>query len=301
MSELHSYPKVYAVGHRAISELFLDEVLVEEKVDGSQFSFCKTVDGVMLRSRGAVVYLENAGMFALAVKAVEGVKDLLHEGWTYRAEFLMKPKHNVLCYGRVPRSNLILFDINTAEETYLSRAEKEAEAERIGLEIVPLMYCGRVTKPEEVYAFLERESVLGGKLEGVVIKNYSRFGVDKKVLMGKFVTEEFKETHAKEWKADNPNVGDVIDRIVATLRSEVRWGKSVQRLRDAGKLEHSPKDIGLLIRETQADVKAEEMDFIQQKLVEFALPRILRASTGGLPEWYKKQLLESAFEKEQNA
>lgn len=299
MSDLHSYPKVYAVGHRAVAELFQDDVLVEEKVDGSQFTFSRQGDDVFLRSRGATVFPETAGMFAAAVTAVNELKDCLHEGWVYRAEYLMKPKHNVLCYGRVPKFNLILFDINTGEEVYLSREEKEAEAERIGMEIVPLMYQGPVTKPEEVYDFLKRESILGGKIEGVVIKNYARFGIDKKVLMGKFVSEDFKETHSKEWKASNPTISDVIDRIVSTLRSEVRWAKSVQRLRDVGRLEHSPRDIGPLLKEIQADVKAEEMDFIQEKLIEFALPRVLRACTGGFPEWYKRQLLESAFAKEE--
>ena len=92
---MHSFPKVYAVGHRAIAELFLGDVLVEEKVDGSQFSFCLSDSGLEFRSRGAVVYAENAGMFSLAVEAVKSIADLLHPGWTYRAEYLMKPKHNV--------------------------------------------------------------------------------------------------------------------------------------------------------------------------------------------------------------
>lgn len=292
---LHSYPKIYAIGHSAVAELFDGDVLVEEKVDGSQFSFSKTADGLIFRSRGAVVYPESAGMFASGVNAIQGIADRLHEGWVYRGEYLSKPKHNTLCYGRIPRHYTILFDINTGDEVYLSRADKEAEAERIGMEIVPVMYQGRVTSPEEIYDFLKRESVLGGKVEGVVAKNYARFGMDKKVLMGKYVSEEFKETHGKEWKASNPTMTDVIDRIVATLRHETRWQKSVYRLRDEGKLEGSPRDIGLLIKEIQQDVKAEEKDFIVSKLVEFAMPRIMRASTAGMPEWYKKQLLESAF------
>lgn len=295
MEHLHSYPKVYAVGHRAVAELFIGDVLVEEKVDGSQFSFSLTPEGISLRSRGAVVYPEHAGMFALAAKAVDELRDKLTPGWVYRGEYLMKPKHNVLAYERVPKSNVILFDINTGDECYLTRAEKELEAARLGLEIVPVMYCGPVTKSEDVYAFLQRDSILGGHVEGVVIKNYARFGEDKKVLMGKFVREDFKETHSKEWKASNPTIADVVERIIATLRSEVRWGKSVQRLRDAGKLEHSPRDIGMLLKEVQSDIRAEELDFISAKLVEYALPRVLRASTAGLPEWYKRVLLESAF------
>ncbi len=293
---MHSYPKIYAVGHRYISDLFLDDVLVEEKIDGSQFSFSKTGDTVEMRSRGAQVHAETPGMFSHAAVTVAALKDKLQDGWVYRGEYLQKPRHNVMAYSRVPNGNIILFDINTGEECYLTREQKEAEATRLGLEIVPVMFNGKVTSPEDIYAFLKNESVLGGKVEGVVIKNYSRFGLDKKVLMGKYVCEEFKETASKVWKADNPNLGDVVDRIIATVRSPVRWAKAVQRLRDDGKLDHSPKDIGILIKEIQADVKAEEADFISQKLMEYALPRVIRASTGGFPEWYKQQLLESAFE-----
>jgi hypothetical protein len=39
MTSWHSYPKLYAMGHRAIADLLLDDVIVQEKVDGSQFSF----------------------------------------------------------------------------------------------------------------------------------------------------------------------------------------------------------------------------------------------------------------------
>jgi ATP-dependent RNA circularization protein (DNA/RNA ligase family) len=293
---LHSYPKVYAIGHSAVSELFHGEVLVEEKIDGSQFSFSRTGDSILMRSRGAVVYPETAGMFSAAVQSVKEMAPTLNDGWVYRCEYLYKPKHNVLAYSRIPHRCLILFDINTGEEVYLDRYAKEQEAERIGLEIVPLLHRGPVAAPDKLYALLERESVLGGKkVEGIVVKNYARFGVDKKVLMGKYVSEDFKETHSKEWKAANPTVSDVVERLIATLRSERRWEKAAERLRDAGTLENSPRDIGMLLKEVQSDIRAEELPFIQSKLLEWALPRILRASGHGLPEWYKKRLLESAF------
>jgi RNA ligase-like protein len=295
---LSSFPKVFAIGHKAVADLFKGPVLVEEKVDGSQFSFGVINGQLFMRSKGAEILPEAPEkMFSLAVSTVSGLKPFLRDGWTYRAEFLQKPKHNVMKYDRVPNQNIILFDVNTGDEVYLTREDKEEEAARIGLEIVPVLYQGLVDSPETLYQLIARDSVLGGgKIEGIVVKNYNQFGMDKKVLMGKFVTEEFKETHSKEWKADNPTLGDVVERIIATLRSEVRWDKSIARLKESGKLEGSPRDIGILIREIQDDIKAEELDFISQKLTEFALPRIVRASTAGFPEYYKKTLLESAFE-----
>ena len=295
---LHSYPKVYAIGHAAVAELFMEPVLVEEKVDGSQFSFGRVGEDLALRSRGADITIgsNDSGMFKQGIATAQELMPILHDGWVYRCEYLQKPKHNVLAYGRVPNRNVILFDINTGDEVYLSREEKVAEAERLGLEFVPLMFQGMVSSPEQIYGFLENESVLGGnKVEGIVAKNYQRFGRDKKVLMGKFVREDFKEAHGKEWKATNPTMSDVVERIIATVKHERRWEKAMFHLRDAGKLENSPRDIPALIQAAQQDVRDEELDFIQKKLLEWALPRIIRASTGGLPEWYKKRLLESAF------
>src|SRR5438445_2697648 len=117
MSEIHSYPKVWALGHGACQGILDDPVRVQEKIDGSQFSFMKEGAGVVhYRSKSAVVRPEDPGMFAKAVVAVREVEHLLVPLWTYRGEFLMKPKHNVLAYERTPRGNVILFDINMDQE-----------------------------------------------------------------------------------------------------------------------------------------------------------------------------------------
>lgn len=105
---------------------------------------------------------------------------------------------------------------------------------------------------------LDHTSFLGGaKMEGVVIKNYLRFGKDGKALMGKFVSEEFKEVHRGTWKTKNPTQSDIITNIVSQFSGSARWIKTVHRLRDTGRLENTPKDIGLLIKDVQADLKEE--------------------------------------------
>lgn len=299
-----SYPKVYAIGHPGVLELFDGPVLIEEKVDGSQISFCRVGQDIFVRSRGADIYVDAPDkMFSAGVAAIKSLTDRLHEGWVYRGEYLQKPKHNTLVYDRIPRHNIILFDINTGEEAYLDRADKEAEAERIGMEIVPLIHDRVYVKTAaDLLACLDRESVLGGqKIEGIVVKNYAQFGKDKKVLMGKYVREDFKERNSKEWRASNPSRGDVIDALCVEMRNERRWEKAVFHLRDRGDLENSPRDIGKLIAETKADIGQEERDYIAKRLLDYALPRILRASTAGLPEWYKQRLVDLAFGGEHDA
>ncbi len=39
MENINSYPSVYQLGHKAIQNIFDGKVVIEEKIDGSQFSF----------------------------------------------------------------------------------------------------------------------------------------------------------------------------------------------------------------------------------------------------------------------
>lgn len=303
MNSFNAYPSIFAFGHRAIQQLLDVPVNVEEKVDGSQFSFGIDSDGQdHIRSKG-VVMVPGAPekMFSKAWETVVQLRSSLHPDWTYRAEYLRTPKHNVLAYNRVPKGHLIIFDIATDHETYLDYEAKLVECERIGLECVPLLYSGMVENVAQFRTFLERESVLGGqKIEGVVVKpiGYNLFGTDKKPLLGKFVSEAYKEIHSAEWKSANPSSGDIIAELVSSLRTPARWNKAVQHLQESGRLERSPRDIGNLIREVQLDTKKEAEDFVKDRLFKFAWKHIERQITHGLPEWYKDELLKMQFEKE---
>ena len=297
MTSWHSYPSIFALGHRYLKHLFDDPVLVEEKIDGSQFSFGRFNGELRIKSKGKEMLVDAPEkMFQ---KAVDTVKELnLHDGWTYRGEYLSKPKHNALAYDRVPKGNVIIFDINNAEESYLSYEDKQAESNRIGLETVPIIYQGNEVTQELIKTWLETTSILGGqKIEGVVIKNYKQFGKDKKVLMGKFVSEAFKEVHKSEWKEANPGQGDIIQRIIYMLKTPARWNKAVQHLQESGQLENSPKDIGKLINEIKTDIIKECEGEISETLYHWAIGNILRGVVSGAPEWYKEKLMEEQFNK----
>ena len=300
MSRLHSYPSVYAIGHRSIEGIFNDEVVVEEKVDGSQFSF-GVVDGeLMCRSKGADLYLDAPEkMFAKAIIAIREIAPLLRPDCVYRAEYLAKPKHNTLAYDRVPEKNLIIFDICPGLEVYLAPLEKSQEAQRIGLECVPLLFVGKVDNIQQFRAFLDYTSVLGGsKIEGVVVKNYTLMTAEKKVAIGKFVSEQFKEIHGGEWRKNNPTRADIIDELIVRYRTPARWQKAVNHLREAGQLEGSPRDIAGLIKEIPNDVLKECEDEIKQALFTHFWQHIRRGITAGMPEWYKEELAKSVFEEE---
>jgi hypothetical protein len=264
----------------------------------SQFSFGIFNGEIKCRSRGKELILDAPEK--MFIKAIETVKELapkLKDGWTYRGEYLQKAKHNVLAYDRAPDKFIILFDINTGQENYISYEEKKKEAERLGLEIVPKLYEGKLDSPEKIMQLMETVSILGGqKIEGMVFKNYNQFGRDKKVLMAKHVSEAFKEVHRKEWKVSNPGKKDIIDQLVESYKTEARWNKAIQHLAEAGVLTNTPKDIRALLKEVGQDTKKECEEEIKEKLFKWAWPQIQRRISGGLPEWYKNKLMKSQFE-----
>ena len=311
-SSWHSYPSVFNLGHRAVKTLCDYPHVCEEKIDGSQFSFgvfdlCDEENSTELRvrSKGAVMLASAPEkMFTKAVESVKARQHLLHVGWTYRAEYLRKPAHNVLAYDRVPDGHLVIFDVSTDDQGWLDPDEKREEAQRIGLECVPVL--NRYTDGDYETMTLERlrmmldttGSMLGGQLiEGVVIKPLvPLFGVDKKTLMGKFVSERFKESHAHSWREGNPTSGGIIDRLAKQYTAEGRWLKAVQHLREVGLLTDSPADIGKLIPEVRKDVGQECKNEIMRVLWKWAWPHLERRLTAGLPEWYKELLLKRQFE-----
>jgi hypothetical protein len=288
------------VGQDYIADLFKEDVEVTEKVDGSQFVFGRVDGEVQCRSKGQMLY-EGAvqKMFVDAFDYAHSV-DLPNETIFY-GEYLQKPKHNTLKYERIPLNHIAIFGASTPGGTFISCYEELAEmAGSIGLEAVPLIYSGRIKSAADLQGLLETNSYLGGvKVEGVVVKNYSRpfllGGQPIPVMCGKFVSEAFKEKHVKDWGKENTARGKW-DVFKEGFRTDARWEKAVQHLRDDGALEGSPRDIGALITEVKRDIAEEERDAILKFLWSEFVPDLLRKSTAGLPEWYKTKLAEQAFE-----
>lgn len=293
---INSYPSVFAIGHKMIADLFKGSVVVEEKIDGSQFSMGIIDRELMCRSKGKHLILDAPEkMFMKAVETAQGLD--LQPYYIYRCEYLQKPKHNTLAYDRVPKNNLIVYDIQIGLGDYLSPADKAEEADRLGLECVPLLFEGKMEHMEMFNSLLETMSILGGsQVEGVVVKNYNLFTQEKKIAIGKYVSEKFKEIHGADWKKRNPGKMEFIQLLIDKYRSVARWEKAIQHKRDEGLLEHSPRDIGMLIKEVPEDVLKECEDEIKEKLFKHFWPIIRRGITRGLPEWYKQLLAKSAFE-----
>lgn len=294
MDSVSSYPSIFALGHRALGEGFLDrDLIVQEKYDGSQFSAAWTGERWIYRSKGGP---GSQGRRARSLSAY--YRPLRASGWNLgpwiriQGRAFKKAQHNTLRYGRIPEGHLVLFDVEAPGQHFAFPEQVAQYASIFGLEPARTLHVGKVTV-EQIQEWLKEESSLGGtRIEGVVLKpaNYDLFGEDKKLLIAKVVREEFKELNGAAWKISNPSRADVVQALIARYRAEPRWRKAVQHLRDAGKLDGSPKDIGPLMAEVKRDIEKEEKESIAEALVARFMPDIVRGATGGLPDWYKAEL-----------
>lgn len=291
---LSSYPKIYHLGHPQIRDLFNGPVVVQEKVDGSQFSFGVLNGKLHCRSKGVDLNLEEPEkMFSKAVEYVESIQHKLVPGYTYCCEYLNRPQHNTLSYDRAPLNNLALYDVMRGPEDYCETPEVRAAARDLEVDLVPVYYEGDLADGfnEFINLWMNQTSFLGGaKVEGVVIKNHRQFAKDGKPMMAKVVSEEFKELHQGEWKKNNPAPADVRAALALKFCTPARWQKAVQHLAERGELQNDPKDIGPLMREVHLDIDAECQEEIAQALLKWAMPEIKRQAARGLPEWYKEKL-----------
>src|SRR3990172_1111217 len=283
MSLISDYGKIPHVGHRDLRQLFDGEVVVQEKIDGSQFSAYLDERGELhVRSKGAPLDLEKdgaKGLFSASIQHLLRVKENMLQGMVFRFEALSRPKHNVLAYERVPAGNLVLYDVYQDGEP----VDIGYVAEQLEVEPVQTVYVGPCSEAD-LSGFLAAKPQLGGAMiEGVVIKNYA-FG-----LKGKFVAPRFQEImHNRPPRA--PRESPVVD-LGRKYCSEARWEKAIAHLRDAGKIgpEAANSDIGLIIREVQRDVIEECGDEIRQELFTAYAKELRGAWISGLPEWYVRR------------
>jgi hypothetical protein len=320
--KIPSYTKIITLGSSQTENALVGEVIVQEKVDGSQFKFGRDEDGQLLfASKGCKLIpiqddkelINIQKMFRPAVKYLLSIEDILQKviiSDTYcYAETLETPKHNVLKYDKVPTNHIVLFDI-MCQGGWLSREIMLSIALYLNIDFVPELYKGEIERKRidtgaggyksSATDFLKRiiettPSYLGGTLiEGVVIKNYTQnimLGGQVFPLFTKYVREAFKEKHDAEWKIKRPK--DSLEEYIKGFQSEARWQKAIIHLKEQGLLENQPKDIGILIKTVQKDILEEEKEDIMKFLYNKFKEDILRNAVRGLPEYYKQKLLDN--------
>lgn len=301
-----AFPKIFSIGIEYIRNIFSDDVEITEKIDGSQFVFGKLNGELFIRSKGKEMVLDAPEkMFDLAVDFIKRYSNRIPDNYIFYCEYMRTPHHNILSYTRIPKNNLILFGVSTLSMKFENEYWKlENYADNLGIDVVPCIFKGRVESADFLLTLLEKESILGGtKIEGVVVKNYNRQlwlgDIVIPIMCGKFVSENFKEVHKRDWGKEHSPKGTWLTYI-EEFRTEPRWLKAIQHLKEKGELELSPRDIGKLIKEIQRDIQEEEKENIKEFLWKNFGDNVLRKSISGFPEWYKEYIMKKSFEKLEN-
>lgn len=298
LTQAKSFPKIFHLGAPEIHSIFTGPVEITEKVDGSQIGFGKLADGnLIIRSKGREMYnqsiYQEQKLFKSSVNQILSVAELIQPGYFFYGEAVTSPKHNTLNYARTPKGFIALYGVLTPTGWVKDHKELSHYAEGLGIDVVPLIYSGEISNKDELNALLDRDSFLGNeKIEGFVVKNYgqsSTFQLSTECY-GKFVREGFKERNGAKQVNHKDNILD----LTTSFATEARWLKSVQHLRDDGKITNSPKDIGEIIQDVIKDLELEEKEHIKEQLYRFFIKQIKGGSVKGLPEWYKARLLEAS-------
>lgn len=215
---------------------------LQEKVDGSQYTFGLWDGELVLLCQGKDKSKES--MFASANDAISLIKDNLNPDYTYHGEYLSKPGHNVITYERRPKMYVILYDIK-GPEGWLHPCDVVKEAERIGLESVPLLYVHQEWQDQcdpraiaEMFFDDKYPSCLGGnQMEGMVIKIIHKPGVCNPARVHKICTEIFKEKHkigVPDKERILPSVEKIIEDIGLQWNVRGRFRKALIHLKENG-------------------------------------------------------------------
>jgi len=301
---IRAFPKVFAIHKDYVKGVLDGPVEITEKVDGSMFAFALLDNILYTRSKGQMIYPETCPkIFRGAVDHVLSIRDKIPPDIIFYCETLQGERQATITYGRAPKNHLILFAACSAGYTFESNYGNLVNyALTLDIEVVPLLYKGTVVGPETdrryyddfVEELLGKESILGGtRVEGIVIKNYAKEfllgGQEIPLMCAKVVSEEFKEQHRGTWKSRNTGKGKW-ETYKESFRTEARWMKAIQHLREGDALTCTPRDIGFLIHRVRDDITAEEKEAVKEFLWGVYGEELLRKSTAGLPEWYKERL-----------
>lgn len=255
-----------------------------EKIDGSQISWHKTDNQLYIHGKNTQIYPSEQPIqktYKGAVEHLLSVQASIIDNTYYYGEALQIPRHNAIKYDRIPKGHIVLWAVKNLDGLWQNLSNLEAHANTIGIE------CSSVPKQENGQTI----SQLGGIAEGVV---YSCISEDKKTITKyKDVAESFLEVKKdlKERKKAMRGVkNDAWAEFKDRFRTQARWDKSIQHLRDAGVLTNTEGDIGLLFKEVMQDILLEETKTIEEFFNKTFRKELLKHATTGLADYYKEFL-----------
>jgi ATP-dependent RNA circularization protein (DNA/RNA ligase family) len=241
MSQFKKYPKIYRLGSEEVTE-FLDfnedTVVVEEKVDGGNFSTWLDEDGslhVGSRNRDLTEEQDEKTFAKQRAYLTEKLKDKkLNPDYIYYLECMAT---HTIKYSTAP--DMIGIDIRLKRSMvegeyglFLARDLRCQLFDELGIENVPLVWRGTIgeLKKQKIEYLIPKSKYYDGKAEGICLKNYcrkSRQGNHQ--LYAKVVADEFKENNKAVFGGVRKKDTDT-EKIVEQYCTQARVYKQINRL-----------------------------------------------------------------------
>lgn len=232
------YIKIRALGTDETEGIFEGTCVVQEKVDGANFSFYVENNKLLVASRNMVmVDKKNSGNWKAILPVTEAYnqhKDKFNPNYLYVGE---STQRHTISYTDIP--NFIGYDIwNDETESFLDWKEAKIEFESIGLSFIHVHFEreGSEITIEELEECIKHSLYKEGDAEGIVIKNYSKLNKYDNPLFAKIVTDSFKEQNRAVFKGTNQPTkeGNSTIIIASTYSTEARIEKIIHKLVDEG-------------------------------------------------------------------
>ena len=253
-----------------------DHIVVQEKIDGSNFSICYDREQDRIRAFGRKSELDEKnhlrGAWSWTQKQdKEKIKAVLGDRYILFAEWLV---HHAVPYPEERYEKVYCFDVMEKETgKYLPQDQVKEMVTELGLTYVPVFYDGPFVSWEAIEAMVGRTELGGAYGEGVVVKNMTRLNDpnEKLPFYTKIVGADFAEkksisrTHMEQMSADAKRQA-LADSVV----TEARVRKMILKLVDENLLsenwrEEKQETISRqLTRQISYDCVKEEPETVEQ-------------------------------------
>ena len=289
--EFHKYHKIRQLGHDENKDIFLDgedEITIQEKIDGGNFRFYITKEGLIIFGSRTQQLTSNEGEDDNVSKnfkrCLEFIRDTIkgkdltpYSSLIFYGECCVK---HTLSYDWEKIPPFLGFDILTGNG-FMHYANVEKVFEELGLPLVPLInrvYAKEIKTvtdafvPVSAYAPRADPTQLA---EGVVFKNYN------KQLFAKYVRDAFKEKNREAFRG-NPkyNGDDYNDNAIIAHKycTNARIEKIIFKLVDEGEVLDIPL-MKYLPKRLWTDIAEEEwIEILNSKWI-MDLPRLRKLLT----------------------
>ena len=235
----YKYPHIRYLGDAETEGLFLDEVIISEKLDGANSSFHIHNGELVFGSRNVFLGPNPDNDWKKLAEYVKGKIQADGEGkavqlnpdFVYYCEYMRK---HTLNYDWERTPVCVGFDILDKNTELFVRGDiAQKEFEKIGIEFVPVIFRkkGSDVKVDELKQFVEQNQSKYGEFpgEGIVIKNYFRMNRFERPLFGKIVRDTFKEQNKLAFSGLK-ELRDTERQMVEEFCTPARVRKIVQKL-----------------------------------------------------------------------